>query len=340
MAFLGIGREENIQEVKENSNVDVVNDVVSEIRQGSTQEVTSVVNNEENINVEMNPKNEGYLDAREALTSVGESLTNAGEQLKRQAEAYRNTDRKISRRDFLYMCTKVVGGVTIGVGLAACGVKPDEYKEEDPLIDKIPTPEATKTPELERKVLLNNPIRLNTNDFSIGAEGYPSAIVDRSMFAKKENGEPLFIRYSGGQFNEVTYLHHTGERPPVVGEILPLMYKIPEGVGDMEVSLVQYAISAKSERAKINLNDGKNHYLVPIITSGNDSGVIESNGPNNSFEVKPDEVSGNTRGFISWVVLTEIGNELIVEGVTDGKSGIYIDPNNIPEEISSLMNGK
>jgi len=270
--------------------------------------------------------------ASEAASSVQEMETNPEE--KQLINTFREVKDPISRRDFL----RLAGIFAVGLGAVACTPK-QSFRDEklESTVDAM-RPESTKTPEIEKSILVNNPIRLNTNDFSIGAEGYPSAIVDRSMFAKKENGEPLFLRYTGSQFNEVTYLHYTGERPQVVGEILPLMYKVPENIGDMEINIVPYSISVQSERAKINLNDGKNHYLVPIITSGNDSGIVQSNGAYKSFEVKPDAVSGNTRGYLSWTVLTEIGNELIVEGVVNGKSGIYIDPNNVPEEITSLIN--
>lgn len=308
MGIFGFGKEEVKNDNKDN-NVEIVKEVASEV----ASNVPQVPERSEQPVVEQEMK---ITDEEKSLVSTFRKLP----------------EDPVSRRDFLRIAGIFAAGMAVG-----CAPQPVQ-DVLSPTVDRI-QPESSEEEKKEFKdILLKDPIRLSTREFVRGAQGYPNAIVDRSMFAKKENGEPLFLRYSGSQFDEVTYLHYTGEKPPVVGEIVPLMYKVPEDIGDMEIDIVPYAISVKSEISKINLNDGKNHYLIPIITSGNDSGVVPANGPYKSFEVKPDSVSGNTNGYLSWAVLTEIGNELVMEGVTSGRSGIYLNPNSVPEEISSLIN--
>ncbi len=120
------------------------------------------------------------------------------------------------------------------------------------------------------------------------------------------------------------------------------MYKVPSNTSVKEVDVVPYAISTGSESKKVDLNDGKIHYVVPIVTTGTSKGIVQKiennqvvNQPYQPFEVAPDSVSGSTQGFLSWAVLTEIGNEVVVEGVATSNSGIYIDPNSVPNEVSS-----
>lgn len=242
---------------------------------------------------------------------------------------------EVSRRDFL----RIAGIAALGL-LAACAPKPFQdtlrYATE-------PNSNPTSTPELEKYAYVRDPQRLNSNDFIKGAGHFPSAIVERSPFAKNDRGEPLFLRY-GGQFSEVTFLHSTGQKPPVVGEILPIMYKVPSNTSVKEVDVVPYAISTGSESKKVDLNDGKIHYVVPIVTTGTSKGIVQKiennqvvNQPYQPFEVAPDSVSGSTQGFLSWAVLTEIGNEVVVEGVATSNSGIYIDPNSVPNEVSEVI---
>jgi len=315
MGIFGIGREENSRSSSD-SNEDIVKEVVSEV----------------SSNV---PRIEGEVE----VPKEGNEIEISDEE-KNLVNTFRKVEDPMNRRDFLRLATIFAAGL----GVAACTpkqpFKDEELKSTTEAMRQLPT----NAMEVGREFLLKDPIRLNPGEFSIGAEGYPTAIVDRSMFAKKENGEPLFIRYSGSQFNEVTYLHHTGEKPPVVGEILPLMYKVPEDVADMEENIVPYAISVQSERAKIKFNDGKNHYLVPIVTTGNSTGIVDIikdgevvNGAYKSFEVKPDSVSGLTQGYLSFAVLTEIGNELVMEGVIENNNIFLVNRDNIPEEISALM---
>lgn len=307
MGIFGIGREDNNRSSND-SNEDIVKEVVSEVSPN--------------------------------VPKVEEKEIGISDEEKKLVNTFREVRDPVSRRDFL----KFAGILAAGYGLAACIPNKSFRDEELESTVEAMRPLPTNAMEIGKEFLLKDSIRLNSSDFSIGAEGYPTAIIDRSMFAKKENGEPLFIRYSGSQFSEVTYLHSSGERPPVVGEILPVMYKVPEDIGDMGIDIVPYAISVKSERAKIEFNDGKNHYLVPVVTTGNSTGIVDIikngevvNGIYKSFEVKPDNVSGLTKGYLSFVVLTEIGNELVMEGVIENNNHFFIDPNNIPEEISSLI---
>ena len=242
---------------------------------------------------------------------------------------------EVNRRDFL----KIAGIAALGL-LAACAPKPVQdtlrYATE-------PNSNPTTTPELEKYAYVKDPQRLNSNDFIKGAVNFPSAIVDRSPFAINDRREPLFLRY-GGQFSEVTFLHSTGQKPPVVGEILPLMYKVPTDTSLRDIEVVPYAISTGSESKKVDLNDGRIHYVVPIVTAGTNKGIVQRiengqivNQAYQSFDVIPDSVSGSSKGFLSWAVLTEIGNEVVVEGVATSNSGVYIDPNSVPQEVSELM---
>lgn len=241
----------------------------------------------------------------------------------------------MTRRDFL----RGLFYTTSAAVLAACAPKPVQEALSASVKETIPTP----TSEFEKYAYVRDPQRLNTNDFIKGAVNFPSAIVDRSPFAENDRREPLFLRY-GGQFSEVTFLHSTGQKPPVVGEILPLMYKVPTNTSVKDIEVVPYAISTGSESKKVDLSDGRIHYVVPIVTTGTNKGIVQKmengqvvNQVYQSFEVMPDSVSGSSKGFLSWVVLTEIGNEVVVEGVATSNSGVYIDPNSVPKEISELM---
>jgi len=156
---------------------------------------------------------------------------------------------------------------------------------------------------------------------------------------------PLFLRY-GGQFSEVTSLHYTRQRPPVVGEILPLMYKVPTNTSIKEIEVVPYAISTGSETKKVDLNNGMIYYVVPIVTTGTSKGIVQKiengqvvNQPYQPFEVVPDSVSGSTQGFLSCTVLTKIGNEVVVEGVAGSSNKIFVDPNSVSEEITGIVGG-
>lgn len=310
MGIFGFGKEE-VNNSPKNDNEEIVKEVASEV-------ASSVPEMEKKAAEPVVPEGMKVTDEEKSLIKTFRGLPNDS----------------VSRRDFLRMA-----GI-FAVGIAA-GCAPQPVQDAlSPTVDSI-KPEDNEEKEEEMKdILLSNPIKLSTREFVRGAEGYPNAIVDRSMFAKKENGEPLFLRYSGSQFDEVTYLHYTGEKPPVVGEIAPLMYKVPEDIGNLEIDIVPYAISVKSDVKSINLNDGKNHYLVPIVISGNSSGIIDEqeNGVYKSFEVKPDSVSGLTKGYLSFAVLTEIGNELVVEGVIQNNNRFFVNKENIPGEISSLIN--
>jgi hypothetical protein len=240
----------------------------------------------------------------------------------------------MTRREFL----RGLIYTTSAAVLAACAPKPVQNTGGN--FEKHAN---TQTAELEKYAYVRDPKRLNTNDFIKGVEDFPSAIVERSPFATNDRGEPLFIRY-GGQFREVTYLHFTGQKPPGVGEIIPLMYKVPTNTQVNEIEAVPYAISTGSASKKVDLNDGMIHYVVPIVTTGTNNGIVQKiengqvvNQVHQPFEVVPDSVSRSSKGFLSWAVLTEIGNEVVVEGVASSNCGVYIDSNNVPSEVSEII---
>lgn len=308
MGIFGIGREERSSNPV-NGNEEIVKGVVTEVALSETK-------------------------VEEGVGPIEQKEVEINEEERKLVNTFRKVEDPMNRRDFL----RVAGIFAAGLAVAGCTPKQPFRDEELKSTVEAMSPLQTNSMEIGREFLLKDPIRLNPKDFSIGAEGYPTAIIERSQISKNDQGEPLFIRY-GGQFNEVTYLHYTGQIPPVVGEILPFMYKLPQDMNDKEINIVPYAISIQSEIKKIDFNDSQNHYVIPIVTSGNNSGIVQrmENGPSKSFEVVPDGVSGNTRGFLSWAILTEIGNELVLEGITVGNSGIFIDQNSIPEEIQSLI---
>ncbi len=247
---------------------------------------------------------------------------------------FRNIPKEdeISRRDFLKFCAIAATGFAISA-CSPASPAPNAFVEQ---------PEQPEQPEdtvESGDIILDNPIRLNTNYFVQDVPDYPNAISERSPFATNGNGEALNLRYGGIPFPEVTYLHYTGVKPPVVGEIVPLMYKLPQVTSEKKVQIAPYAISTQYKIEQYDLNNGMNHYVVPIVTTGTDSGIIarEINSSHSPFEVKADSFSSNNKGFFAWALLKEIGNELVVVGVTK-RAHIYINVNSVPEEISSIVN--
>ncbi len=291
-----------------------------------------VVNHSDNMGVIPEPVQASQMSNTDGFTDIDLEL-----QRREEAQLLSKIQElpPMTRRDFL----RGLFYTTSAAVLAACAPKP----VQEALSASVKETNPTTTLELEKYAYVKDPQRLNSNDFIKGAVNFPSAILDRSPFAKNDWGEPLFLRY-GGQFSEVTFLHSTGQKPPVVGEILPIMYKVPSNTSVKEVDVVPYAISTGSESKKVDLNDGKIHYVVPIVTTGTSKGIVQKiennqvvNQPYQPFEVAPDSVSGSTQGFLSWAVLTEIGNEVVVEGVATSNSGIYIDPNSVPNEVSEVI---
>lgn len=253
-----------------------------------------------------------------------------GQDEKQLVNIFRNIpDDEISRRDFLKFCAIVA----TGFAMSACS--PDSPVP----VALVEQPEQPEDGVETGDIILENPIRLNTNYFVQDVPNYPNAISERSPFATNGNGEALNLRYGGIPFPEVTYLHYTGVKPPVVGEIIPLMYKLPQYTSEKKVQIAPYAISTQYKIEQYDLNNGMNHYVVPIVTTGTDSGIIarDTNSSHTPFEVKADSFSGNNKGFFAWALLKEIGNELVVVGVTK-RAHIYINANSVPEEISSIVN--
>jgi len=239
-------------------------------------------------------------------------------------------EKRYTRRDFLKLSAKIAAAAL----LAACSPRQETTQNSN----NTPQKPEQDTPPENGEIILTNPISLDPRVFVQNLSDYPTAISDRSPFARNEKGEPVSLRYGGTQFPEVTYLHYTGGKPPVVGEIAPVMYKLPLYPSEKNVQIAPYAISTQYKTEQFDLNDGTNHYVVPIVTTGNDSGIFKQkqNTSNKDFDVKADNFSGSNRGYLSWALLTELGNELVVVGVTRN-ADIYISPNNVPQEIKNLI---
>ena len=257
-----------------------------------------------------------------------------------------NGMEEMDRRTFI----KVAGTTMMAAFLAACGVKPSEQSESAiPNTPVVPTERPILGVEQEYAergyVLVKDPYRLDSSEFIKGEKGYNTAIAEKFPFPKiGETDEKLTLKYGDENFPVVTYLHHTGGKPPVAGEILPLIYKLPKDNKGVEIT--PYAISVGGVASRnIDSNDGFERYLIPIVTSGTDSGIVPNvvngeivNSTNKAFEIVPDGVTQNRHGFLSWALLAKKEKELVVEGVVNNNTTkMYIDYKDIPSEISSLI---
>lgn len=124
--------------------------------------------------------------------------------------------------------------------------------------------------------------------------------------------------------------------------MIPLMYKVPKNVH--RLNLVPYAISVNRESpVPIELNIESEYFVVPVVTTGQDRSIVPSvfNGeivsaPSRAFSVKPDPVSYNSSGYMGWGLLTRDNDSIVFNGIVDN-SNMYIDYENIPEEISKIL---
>ncbi len=259
----------------------------------------------------------------------------------------------MSRREFVKKSAELIGATAIMALFSACGVKPDSLnsqgKKETPLPESMPTEvplEGTEREYDERGyILVEKPFKLDTTKFIMGESGYRSAIAERFPFpAIDESGKNYTLKY-GREGEEVTFLHFTGGKPPVTGEILPLIYKLPSKVKSLEV--YPYAISNPANTPKeIQITDTDECYLIPIVTSGSDTGIFPNTDGGNLvnssypiFKVIPDNISKNENGYLSWALLNRQGEDIVMEGVVSNsmsKEKLFIDYKNVPVEISNL----
>lgn len=277
---------------------------------------------------------------------VKELMDNIGEKI--------NSVPDLTRREFLSKLKNIAIMGGIGATLAACGVKPEDLNavvkegESTQPPSTVPTEiqlEGTEREYAERGyTLVENPFKLDTTKFIMGESGYRTAIAERFPFAPiDESGKTYSLKYGRGG-EEVTYLHYTGTKPPVTGEILPLIYRLPGKVRSLEVA--PYAISNPANTPKeILITDTDECYLVPIVTSGSGTGIVPNTHAGNlvntsypSFKIIPDSISQNDNGFLSWALLEKQGEEIVMVGVVNnmGKEKIFVNYKNVPKEISNL----
>ena len=273
-------------------------------------------------------------------------------------EVVKNTmDRvpEIDRREFLKGSAFVIGGAI----LSACGINLEELGGEGDvntqpeIVPDIPKEDVSE-PVLEGIeaeyaewgfTLVKEPFKLDTSKFVLGAPNFNTALSEGFNFGPiNEEGKSYTLQY-GDESRVVTYLHYTGQKPPVVGEILPLIYKLPEGAKQKGLKVAPYAISNPENVSENVVFDSESeYYIIPIITSGSNSGVVPvtSNGEivnsyYKAFEIKVDPVSQNPEGYTSWALLRQNNEKIIVEGVvnnTDAK--MYVDFRNAPQEIIDI----
>lgn len=275
-------------------------------------------------------------------TATQEVMSDIGEKI--------NSMPPISRRKFL----TIVATIGAGTLLTACGVKSensDTVQQESKIptpADHVPTEEPLEGMEKEYAerdfILVKDPFLVEPK-FVKGVSGFNTAIAEGFPFPPiDESGKGYILKY-GKDFEEVTYMHHTGERPPVVGEILPLAYRLPEKAKEKEIEIVAYAISVPNNMGKkVEFTNESEHFLMPIVTTGNDCGITPTtadgkivNSTYPPFEVVPDAVSQNKNGYLSWVLLTKIEDNIVVEGIVKNSSAkLFIDFKTVPKEILSV----
>jgi phosphoribosyl-ATP pyrophosphohydrolase len=256
---------------------------------------------------------------------------------------------EIDRREFLKRSAFVLGAAF----LAGCGIKVDEQEEVTPKAEIIPdgTNEDFSEPMLEGVeaeyaergfTLVKDPFKMDTSKFVLGATNFPTALAEGFNFGPVDGEGHSYILQYGDENTEVTYMHYTGKKPPVVGEIVPLIYKLPETMKEKGLEVAPYAISAPANMPKVvEFKEGSEYLLAPIVVSGSNSGVIPTtyngeivNSTYRAFEVVPDSVSQNRDGFTSWVLLEQNGEKIIVKGVVNNSNAkMYVDYKNVPEEI-------
>lgn len=279
-------------------------------------------------------ENKDEMIAHEVMREIGEKI---------------NSMSPISRREFI----KIAGTATLAGFLTACGINTNSADtEQESKLSTPVEPVSTEKPlegiekEYEERgfTLIRDPFVVESR-FVKGVTGFNTAIAEGFPFPPiDESGKEYILKY-GKDFEEVTYMHYTGQIPPVVGEILPLAYRLPEKAKEKDIEVVAYAISVPTNVSKkVEFTNDSEHYLMPIVTTGSDSGItpttsegkiINSSYP--PFEVVADPISQNRNGYLSWVLLTKTEDQIVVEGiVNNGVAKLYIDFKNTPKEVLSV----
>ena len=278
--------------------------------------------------------NNEEMVTQEVMSEIGEKI---------------NSMPAVSRRNFLRM----VGTTTAGAFLAACGVNTQSLDAEQE--SKLPTPVEpvpTEMPlegmekEYEERgfTLVKDPVVVEPR-FVKGVTGFNTAIAEGFPFPPIDGSGKEYILKYGKDFDEVTYMHYTGQIPPVVGEILPLAYRLPEKAKEKDIEVVAYAISVPTNIGKkVEFTKESEHYLMPIVTTGSDSGITPTtsegkivNSSYPPFEVVADSISQNSNGYLSWVLLTKMEEQVVVEGIiNNGSAKLFIDFKNAPKEVLSV----
>lgn len=285
----------------------------------------SGVVNEENVNEEV----------EQVMSEIGEKV---------------NAMSEVSRREFV----KILGTTFLAGLFTACGVKTPPSTEviSEPFSPNTPEPLPTQKPlegtageYAEREYsLVKDPKRINKGEFILGDSGFRTAIAENFPFpAIDESGKKYILKY-GNENETVTFLHYTGEKPPVTGEIIPILYKLPENFKGKRLEVFPFAISVQGNQSKEIEIDSDGYLLIPIVTSGSNTGIVPNtyegklvNSMYPEFKVKPDSVSQNESGYLSWALLRKDGENIVMEGVVNNTSAkIFVDYTKIPPEISDM----
>lgn len=287
---------------------------------------------------------ENEIEKNESLT-----IEQATEQVKEISEKV----GEIDRREFLKRSAFVLGAAF----LAGCGIKVDAPEEEASTQAEI-IPEGTNNDVSEPILqgveaeyaergftLVKDPFKMDTSKFVLGAPGFDTALSEGFNFGPVDSEGHSYVLQYGDENTEVTYMHFTGKKPPVVGEIVPVIYKLPETMKEKGLEVSPYAISAPANMPKgVEFKEGSEYFVMPIVVSGSNSGVIPTtyngeivNSTYRAFEVVPDSVSQSKDGFTSWILLEQNGDKIVVKGVVNNSNAkMYVDYKNVPEEIVKI----
>lgn len=286
---------------------------------------------------------ENEIEKNENLT-----IEQATEQVKEIVEKV----GEIDRRAFLKGAAATIGALF----LSNCGIKVDDESSVSSQPEIIPdTPEEDMSEPMLEGVeaeyaergftLVEDPFELDTSKFALGAPNFPNALAEGFSFGPiNSEGKSYTLKY-GDENTEVTYLHYTGNKPPVVGEILPLIYKLPDTMKEKGLEVSPYAISVPNNIPEgVEFKEGSEYFLLPIVVSGSNSGVVPTvangelvNSTYRAFEVQPDSVSQSKDGFTSWALLEQSGEDIVVKGVVNNTNAkMYVNYKNVPQKIINI----
>jgi len=254
----------------------------------------------------------------------------------------------LTRREFLG--SAVIGGAALVGATALSGCTgPDNLETPESSGVKPPITHEEKISPIEQEfknsglILVKDPGDFPTENFILGVGEYPYAIQEGSPFIG-----PYKLTYSAqkGVFPEVTFLHHKKEEEiPVAGQILPILYPMPKEI--KECTVVPYSVSNQNQREKeIELNPANIYYLVPIVTAGDNDGIlpikdqsgkIVSGGSYEPFKIE--EVSGTDKGYLSWALLSFDQQDITMVGVVR-RSKMKINPDSTPVAINNMLSRK